>query len=64
MSSITDDNGLEENRGKRGGWTVKVDAPSPEEIRACCERIRASWRDPLLRLEMGLPDHRKHYPEE
>lgn len=62
MSTITDDTGLEENRGKRGGPTVEVEAPTPEEIRAGCERIRASWRDPLLRLELGLSEtfHLQH----
>lgn len=62
MSTITDDTGLDENRGKRGGPTVEVEAPSIEEIRQRCEVIRASWEDPLLRLELGLSErfHLEH----
>ena len=42
MSTITDDTGLDANKGKRGGPTVEVEAPSPQEIRKRCEVIRAS----------------------
>lgn len=56
MSTITDDTGLKENKGKRGGPTVEVEAPSEREIRQRCEVIRASWSDPLLRLELGLSE--------
>lgn len=53
---VTDDQCLRENLGQRGGWTVRAPDPSPEEIRQRCEIVRASWEDPLLRLELGLPD--------
>lgn len=56
MSTITDDTGLKANKGKRGGTTVEVEAPSPQEIRQRCQVIRASWSDPLLRLELGLSE--------
>lgn len=46
---------VEFNRGKRGGWTVQIPTPTPDKIREETARIRASWADPLLRLEMGLP---------
>lgn len=56
MSTITDDTGLDANKGKRGGPTVEVEAPSEDEIRQRCQVIRASWADPLLRLELGLSE--------
>lgn len=47
---------IEFNRGKRGGHTREIPSPSQEEIWGpLTAEIRASWADPLLRLEMGLP---------
>ena len=58
-TTITDDTGLAANRGKRGGWTVEVPTPTPKEIAEGCARVRASWSDPLLRLELGLSEVRQ-----
>lgn len=48
---ITDDNGLPQNRGRRGGGTVRPDDPSPAEIERICELIRQEW--PESRLNQG-----------
>lgn len=56
MYRITDDTGLAENKGKRGGVCVEVEAPSRKEIRERSAAVRASWFDPMLRLEMGLSE--------
>lgn len=50
----TDNNGLEENRGHRGGRAQEVPAPSPAEIAAACEEIRKSWPAWRLRLRAGF----------
>lgn len=54
--SVTDDTSLPENLGKRGGVTTAAPVPSPREIAEATARIQASWFDPLLRLELGLPE--------
>jgi len=54
--SVTDDTSLPENLGKRGGHTIAAPVPSPREIAEATARIQASWFDPLLRLELGLPE--------
>lgn len=56
MHRITDDTGLPENKGKSGGICVEVEAPSRREIAERSAVIRASWFNPLLRLELGLPE--------
>lgn len=48
---ITDDTGLPQNRGRRGGGTTRPDDPSPDEIRRLCELIRSEW--PESRLNQG-----------
>jgi hypothetical protein len=54
-SVVTDDTSLVANLGKHGGITVRAPDPTPEELEAAKARIRASWSDPLLRLQMALP---------
>ena len=58
---ITDDNGLPENRGRRGGGTLRPDDPSPAEIQRLCEIIRQNW--PAWRLDTGREDWvvQEHY---
>lgn len=58
---VTDDNGLPQNRGRRGGGTVRPGDPSPEEIERLCEIIRQSW--PEWRLQQGREDWvvQEHY---
>ena len=40
---FTDDQTLDENKGQRGGIARLAPDPSPEEILAAAEAIRASW---------------------
>jgi hypothetical protein len=56
MTRITDDTGLAENKGRRGGIFVEVEAPSRREIAERSAAVRASWFDPMLRLELRLPE--------
>jgi hypothetical protein len=58
---ITDDNGLPQNRGRRGGGTLRPDDPSPAEIERLCEIIREQW--PEWRLNQGCREWvvQEHY---
>lgn len=60
---ITDDNGLPQNRGRRGGGTLRPDDPSPAEIERLCEIIRQSW--PEWRLNQGRQEWvvQQHYSQ-
>ncbi len=58
---ITDDNGLPQNRGRRGGGTTRPADPCPAEIARLCELIRQDW--PEWRLNQGQQEYvvQEHY---
>lgn len=61
---ITDDTSLAENKGRRGGIFTEVEAPTIQEIEERAARVRESWDNPLLRLELGLSERfHKNYQE-
>jgi hypothetical protein len=46
---------IEENAGRRGGPSTRVDDPTPEEIEELKARILKSRTDPELRDRLRLP---------
>ena len=58
---ITDDNGLPQNRGRRGGGCRRPDDPSPQDIERICRLIREQW--PAWRLQQGRQEWQvqEHY---